>query len=132
MVGQDDPPETKDSLNAIPSGKTEAGGTKSEVSIDVEGATLQGTLLILPRARAGWSFSPMEVAAAAIVRETVMSRRCLNSQGIATLLFDLLTRKEESIDQYTGELRFDIPFLAKRWSTQPGGLWVSRAPRTFN
>jgi putative phosphoribosyl transferase len=38
----------------------------------------------------------------------------LQSHGIATLLFDLLTRKEEAVDQYTGELRFDIPFLAQR------------------
>ena len=38
----------------------------------------------------------------------------LQSQGIATLLFDLLTREEESVDELTGELRFNIPFLAER------------------
>jgi putative phosphoribosyl transferase len=38
----------------------------------------------------------------------------LYSQRIGTLLFDLLTRQEESIDQYSAKLRFDIPFLARR------------------
>src|SRR5438105_900989 len=38
----------------------------------------------------------------------------LNTQNIGTLLFDLLTEKEEQIDEKTSQLRFDIPFLAKR------------------
>jgi putative phosphoribosyl transferase len=50
----------------------------------------------------------------------------LQSQGIATLLFDLLTREEESFDELTGALRFDIPFLAERLisATQ----WVMQRP----
>ena len=32
----------------------------------------------------------------------------------ATLLLDLLTQAEEQIDDVTAELRFDIPFLARR------------------
>ncbi len=38
----------------------------------------------------------------------------LQSLGLATLLFDLLTLEEEAIDEQTTELRFNIPFLAKR------------------
>ena len=38
----------------------------------------------------------------------------LQAAGIGTLLFDLLTREEESIDRYTAELRFDIGLLAER------------------
>lgn len=38
----------------------------------------------------------------------------LQSLGLATLLFDLLTLDEEAIDEQTTELRFNIPFLAKR------------------
>lgn len=38
----------------------------------------------------------------------------LNHGHLATLLIDLLTREEESMDQVTGELRFDIDFLAAR------------------
>lgn len=38
----------------------------------------------------------------------------LRSHGAATLLFDLLTAREEAIDQHTRALRFDIPLLADR------------------
>src|SRR5207237_9687089 len=38
----------------------------------------------------------------------------LNRAGLATLLFDLLTPEEESVDLYTREHRFDISLLAKR------------------
>jgi pimeloyl-ACP methyl ester carboxylesterase len=34
--------------------------------------------------------------------------------GLATVLLDLLTREEESIDQFTREFRFDIPRLGRR------------------
>ena len=40
--------------------------------------------------------------------------RTLNNAGLATLLFDLLTPKEEAIDTQTRELRFDIHLLAER------------------
>lgn len=41
----------------------------------------------------------------------------LQSNGMATLLFDLLTAEEEQIDLKTRELRFDIDLLARRtWS----------------
>jgi dienelactone hydrolase len=38
----------------------------------------------------------------------------LQAGGFATLLFDLLTSEEESLDAHTGHLRFDIPLLAER------------------
>ncbi len=38
----------------------------------------------------------------------------LNGVGLATLLFDLLTREEEAVDIYTREHRFDIGLLANR------------------
>src|SRR5262245_51074056 len=38
----------------------------------------------------------------------------LHNAGLATLLFDLLTQKEESQDAMTGHLRFDIDLLANR------------------
>lgn len=40
--------------------------------------------------------------------------RVLQSAGLATLLFDLLTPDEEEVDVRTRELRFDIPMLAGR------------------
>src|ERR1700733_3177669 len=38
----------------------------------------------------------------------------LNEAGLATLLIDLLTADEQEVDLQTGQLRFDIPFLANR------------------
>jgi pimeloyl-ACP methyl ester carboxylesterase len=38
----------------------------------------------------------------------------LNEAGFCTLLFDLLTADEEGVDAGTGDLRFDIPLLARR------------------
>ena len=40
--------------------------------------------------------------------------RTIRESGIGTLLFDLLTKEEESVDMVTRHLRFDIDLLAKR------------------
>jgi putative phosphoribosyl transferase len=38
----------------------------------------------------------------------------IRDAGVGTLLFDLLTKDEETADRYTGHLRFDISLLAER------------------
>ena len=43
-----------------------------------------------------------------------MVAEALNVEGLATLLFDLLTSAEEAVDLRTRHLRFDIPLLAER------------------
>lgn len=40
--------------------------------------------------------------------------RFLNERGFATLLFDLLTEREENVDMMTGSIRFDIDLLSGR------------------
>ncbi|HLO00681.1 MAG TPA: hypothetical protein VK208_19645, partial [Pyrinomonadaceae bacterium] len=40
--------------------------------------------------------------------------RVISDAGVGTLLFDLLTRDEEVIDNYTREFRFNIDLLARR------------------
>ena len=52
----------------------------------------------------------------------------LFNDGLGTLLIDLLTREEESVDLQTSELRFDIPLLAARL----GGVtdWLDGEPVT--
>ncbi|HXG94063.1 MAG TPA: dienelactone hydrolase family protein [Blastocatellia bacterium] len=40
--------------------------------------------------------------------------RVIREAGVGTLLFDLLTREEESVDVITRHLRFDIDLLARR------------------
>lgn len=52
--------------------------------------------------------------------------RALRAQGLATLLFDLLSEAEEVKDARTGELRFDIPFLARRLAAVTE--WAQRQP----
>jgi putative phosphoribosyl transferase len=49
-------------------------------------------------------FSPRNQFVANVIRDA----------GVGTLLFDLLTRREEEIDNYTREFRFDINLLARR------------------
>ena len=56
----------------------------------------------------------MEAAASRRSPRNQYVARVLREAGIGTLLFDLLTADEESVDEATGELRFDILFLAKR------------------
>jgi pimeloyl-ACP methyl ester carboxylesterase len=52
----------------------------------------------------------------------------LSAAHLATVLFDLLTEEEERQEAFTGELRFDIPFLTDRlraatvWTRKQSGL----------
>ena len=52
----------------------------------------------------------------------------LDQAGFATLLLDLLTQQEESVDQFTREFRFDIPRLGRRvvaaidWAAETKGI----------
>jgi putative phosphoribosyl transferase len=88
-------------------------GTRREVLIDVEGVTLAGTLVV-PKGAEGIVLFAHGSGSSRLSPRNRYVAQILQSQRIGTLLFDLLTRQEESIDQYSGELRFDIPFLVKR------------------
>ncbi|MBV7331587.1 dienelactone hydrolase family protein [Chloroflexi bacterium TSY] len=52
----------------------------------------------------------------------------LNEGGLATLLFDLLTSREEEIDMVTRHLRFDIDLLASRLVGATD--WLIQLPKT--
>ncbi len=56
--------------------------------------------------------------------------RSLQEAGLGTLLIDLLNPQEEAIDVRTAELRFDIPFLARRLSEVID--WLAEEPETQN
>jgi pimeloyl-ACP methyl ester carboxylesterase len=84
-----------------------------EVQIRVGSALLNGELKVPEKATGVVLFahgsgssrhSPRNQYVAGVIREC----------GVATLLFDLLTRQEEAIDNYTREFRFDINLLADR------------------
>jgi dienelactone hydrolase len=52
----------------------------------------------------------------------------LHEAGLATLLVDLLTHKEEQVDVTTAHFRFDIPLLAGRLVKATD--WLSQSPAT--
>jgi putative phosphoribosyl transferase len=52
----------------------------------------------------------------------------LQAAGLATLLMDLLTESEESVDSISGHLRFDIGLLAERLTGATE--WVNGEPAT--
>lgn len=54
--------------------------------------------------------------------------KALQSSQLATLLFDLFTPEEESRDAITGELRFNIEFLASR--LLDATKWIEKLPLT--
>src|SRR5438094_382034 len=56
--------------------------------------------------------------------------RTLNNAGLGTLLFDLLTPEEESIDTRTAELRFNIGLLAER--LVHATYWAKQQEQTRN
>ncbi|MGA8145848.1 MAG: phosphoribosyltransferase family protein [Candidatus Acidiferrales bacterium] len=112
-VEQNDASDPKGTSSMVPGQKSKWDGVRREVSIDLEGVTLEGTL-ILPRSADGLVLFAHGSGSSRHSPRNRYVAEVLQSHGIATLLFDLLTRREESIDQYTGELRFDIAFLAKR------------------
>ena len=107
--------------------KEKTANSNLEVSIDVEGASLYGTLRLPDHADglvlfAHGSGSSRRSPRNQYVAEVLYSRR------IGTLLFDLLTQEEESIDRYNAEFRFDIPFLANRLIGAT--KWIMGAPPT--
>jgi len=84
-----------------------------EIDIDVEDVTLTGTLSIPPGAAGLVIFAHGSGSSRFSPRNRFVATR-LRSQGMGTLLFDLLTPLEELEDAQTAELRFDIGFLATR------------------
>jgi len=95
----------------------------SEVRIPAGDATLDGNLTIVRRGESVPRRIDQTKALILFAHGSGSSRhsprnqlvaRALNSAGLGTLLFDLLTPEEESVDLYTREHRFDIGLLAER------------------
>lgn len=84
-----------------------------EIKISVEDKVILGILQIPKNAKAIVLFAHGSGSSRLSPRNQLVAKS-LNEKGIATLLMDLLTGEEEAIDDRTGELRFDIGFLAKR------------------
>jgi putative phosphoribosyl transferase len=84
-----------------------------EVRIGILGAYLEG-ILGLPENLMGIVLFAHGSGSSRMSSRNRFVAHYLQSQKIGTLLFDLLTAKEEQFDEYSGKLRFDISFLAAR------------------
>src|SRR5581483_10961082 len=83
------------------------------VSIATETVTLDGELAIPDGAAGLVLFAHGSGSSRKSPRNRAVAAR-LHESRLATLLFDLLTPREERYDAVTGELRFDIALLAAR------------------
>lgn len=99
----------------------------ASVTISAGGADLKGDLALPPDARAVVLFAHGSGSSRLSPRNRFVAE-ALNLRGLGTLLIDLLTPSEERVDDATAELRFDIPFLARRLDAISG--WLRRRPET--
>jgi len=83
------------------------------VRVPTAGVMLEGNLAIPPGASGVVMFAHGSGSSRHSPRNRAVSR-ALNDGSLATLLVDLLTPGEESVDEQTGHLRFDIGLLADR------------------
>ena len=104
------------------SGRARAAGSRhlgarpareKEVTIRAGGIPLEGTLRMPGPAHGLVVFAHGSGSTRFSARNRYVAE-CLNEAGLATLLFDLLTPREQLIDERTAELRFDIGLLDDR------------------
>ncbi|MGZ5195591.1 MAG: dienelactone hydrolase family protein [Ramlibacter sp.] len=100
-----------------------------EVRIPAGGAWLYGDLCVPAQACGVVLFAHGSGSGRHSARNRQVAQR-LQSAGVATLLFDLLTVAEEQVDLQTREHRFDIPLLTRRM--QDATAWVAAQPELAN
>lgn len=100
---------------------------ESEVCVETGDVGLEGTLGLPARPLGVVIFAHGSGSSRFSPRNRFVARR-LRDAGLATLLFDLLTDREEELDLVTRHLRFDIRLLAQRLV---GAVdWLARDERT--
>jgi dienelactone hydrolase len=86
----------------------------SQVKIPVsKTSSIEGNLTIPPNAKEVIIFAHGSGSGRFSPRNQYVAK-IFNQAGLATLLIDLLTSEEETVDEDTGEFRFNINLLAKR------------------
>ncbi len=104
--------------------------TISPIRIPVtRNAAIEGNLTIPPNATAVITFAHGSGSSRFSPRNQYIAKT-FNDNGLATLLIDLLTDKEEEIDMSTAEYRFNINLLAERLITATE--WLKLDPSTQN
>lgn len=93
----------------------ETSSTSDEIAVRIDSgaAILDGDLSVPRGARGLVLFAHGSGSGRHSPRNRAVAR-ALRSKGLATLLFDLLTAREERQEAYTAHLRFDIGLLAER------------------
>ena len=91
--------------------------------------TLEGNLLIPDGARGLVMFAHGSGSSRFSSRNRYVAD-VLRQSGVGTLLIDLLTRDEESVDLRTAHLRFDIGLLADR--LVGASEWLAKQPETMS
>jgi dienelactone hydrolase len=106
-------------------------GKVYSVKIPADGAMLEGDISLPTNARGVVAFAHGSGSSRRSPRNRYVAH-VLNQVGLATLLFDLLTREEEFVDIRTAELRFDIKLLARRLAQTTDWVLNQRQLRTLN
>jgi putative phosphoribosyl transferase len=105
------------------------GSSEREVRIPSGDARLYGDLCLPPKFAGLVLFAHGSGSGRHSARNRQVAHR-LQQDGIATLLFDLLTAQEEQVDLHTREHRFDIPLLTRRM--QDASAWACAQPELQN
>jgi putative phosphoribosyl transferase len=104
----------------------------ADVRVPAGGVTLNGELILPQGARGVVIFAHGSGSSRHSPRNQFVAR-ILRASGVGTLLFDLLTTEEESVDEFTRHLRFEIGLLAERlvdatrWLSEEGGRIIEQA-----
>jgi putative phosphoribosyl transferase len=121
MVLEDDCPRDQGTR------KVAAENTHHEIVIKAGNVSLEGLLGLPPDAKGIVLFAHGSGSSRHSARNRYVADY-LHSQGIATLLFDLLTQDEDRIDRRTSELRFNIDLLSQRLIEVT--RWIKQNPLT--
>jgi dienelactone hydrolase len=100
------------------------------IPLRASGVVLQGDLTLIPGASGVVVFAHGSGSSRLSPRNRMVARR-LQEHGFGTLLFDLLTTQEEAVDAITGQLRFNIEFLAGRLEAATEWLAAQPAARSL-
>lgn len=100
-------------------------GPQKSVLIQVDGASLEGELAIPANAPGVVLFAHGSGSSRRSPRNQFVAQM-LQASGTATLLFDLLSQREEREDAIDGHLRFDIGLLARRLAHC--ARWLGKLP----
>ena len=97
------------------------------VRIDAQRVTLDGDLAV-PAGAQGLVIFVHGSGSSRLSRRNRAVAEWFQQDGLATLLLDLLTHEEDTLDRATAVLRFDVPLLTAR--VIAAATWARRYPST--